>query len=92
MQELKLLISSFTRLSSISGRRPLSSSGCSIKASKNSCRAIRVPNHLKRERCFQPCPRLDRRVLKLRESTSKTPLKRLVVPDHPNTTSWGRVL
>ena len=59
VQEPKVFISSRTRLSSISGSKPLSSSGCSTNGSKNSCREIQIPNHFEREKWLQPCPALS---------------------------------
>ena len=58
VQEFKLVLSASTRQASISGRSPLSSSGCSTNGSKNSCCAIQVPNHLERDSCSQSCPAL----------------------------------
>ena len=59
VQESRASLSSFTRLFSISGRRPRSSAGCSTSAPKNSCCPIQEPNQPARESCRQPCPALS---------------------------------
>jgi len=59
VQERSASLISLTRLSSISGRSPRSSAGCSTNASKNSCCPIQEPNHLDRDTCRQPWPALS---------------------------------